>query len=928
MNHQSLSNFLFNHRSNNTPITHTRIGEKHLNIHGGSFSIHPDNLDEFYKAYYQHIFVEHNNEYLTEKQSGLCIAIDFDFRYAYEINERQHGDEEHSNLLQLVLDTLKNILKFEDGFKFKAFVMEKPNVNRLAEKTITKDGIHILINIQMEHALQEIMREDILPLMPTVLSHLPITNSWDSVFDETITKGTTNWQLYGSRKPDNEAYQLVSFKEIEYDINEDQFNITDYEASDFNLSADNFHELSVQNPNNPLLEMNPKVIMRYATKTQKTKPTKPTQNPKEQTIENSEEQTQSLHKLNYFVDNGFADEIASHKNHLDFTKIGYALNNDFDEAGLELYLKMAEKYSDDFTSKEDEYTKKYQTSLSKKKDNSIGTIYYIFKEYNLELYKELNIKYREEFPQYLNKETLEQLIDNSISSQTEYDIACVLAKKVNNSYVCVNIKEKKFYKFENHRWVEDTGYSLRNVISTGLHKLYVDKSSKLLDEISKIDTSNDDNAKTLEKLKRKHKSVQELCGKVKKTTDKNNIFREAMEILFDRDFIQKLDKTPYLFAFTNCVFDLRTGQQVQGRKDDYILTTAGYDYVDADTTDLKTELMELINTIHRNPNIRDYYLTILATGLCGLQLQKFIVATGTGGNGKSIINSLTLDCVGDYGYKLGASVLQTKIQTGANPELAGLHKKRFVLIQEPEQDKRLIASVLKVITGDKSINARQLYSTNTKTELNNTTLMECNKNPPIDETEDAIGRRLEAIPFKLQAKEQKDYDLLTAEELASGKYTLVNTYYITDAFREKYKQAFFEILLPYFKRFNDNNNQLGEPPIECATLTKDYLASNNDIFSWFELTFDAIPVEDLGTETDVPISLSLVYTKFSSSPMFNELSKIAKRAYNRKNFVNKIEENPFLRKALKLKNTKYNNIYLKADSIVGWKLKPEEDEGV
>jgi hypothetical protein len=62
--------------------------------------------------------------------------------------------------------------------------------------------------------------------------------------------------------------------------------------------------------------------------------------------------------------------------------------------------------------------------------------------------------------------------------------------------------------------------------------------------------------------------------------------------------------------------------------------------------------------------------------------------------------------------------------------------------------------------------------------------------------------------------------------------------------------------------------------------------------------------------------------------MFNELSKIAKRAYNRKNFVNKIEENPFLRKALKLKNTKYNNIYLKADSIVGWKLKPEEDEGV
>ena len=95
---QSLANFIFNHRSNNTPITHTRIGDKHLNIHGGSFSIQSDNLPEFYKSYYHHIFVEHKKEYLTEKQSGLCIAIDFDFRYAVEI-ERQHGDEERDNLL-------------------------------------------------------------------------------------------------------------------------------------------------------------------------------------------------------------------------------------------------------------------------------------------------------------------------------------------------------------------------------------------------------------------------------------------------------------------------------------------------------------------------------------------------------------------------------------------------------------------------------------------------------------------------------------------------------------------------------------------------------------------------------------------------------------------------------------------------------------
>ena len=38
--------------------------------------------------------------------------------------------------------------------------------------------------------------------------------------------------------------------------------------------------------------------------------------------------------------------------------------------------------------------------------------------------------------------------------------------------------------------------------------------------------------------------------------------------------------------------------------------------------------------------------------------------------------------------------------------------------------------------------------------------MECNGKPPIDETKDAIGRRLETIPFTLQAKDKKYYDLL------------------------------------------------------------------------------------------------------------------------------------------------------------------------
>ena len=88
-NYNDLNEFLTNHiasKNVNGGITHTRIGNKELNIYGGSYCIPPDNLKEFYKLYYEHVFVKKRKEYLTEKQlldSGvtpgyvrLCIGIE------------------------------------------------------------------------------------------------------------------------------------------------------------------------------------------------------------------------------------------------------------------------------------------------------------------------------------------------------------------------------------------------------------------------------------------------------------------------------------------------------------------------------------------------------------------------------------------------------------------------------------------------------------------------------------------------------------------------------------------------------------------------------------------------------------------------------------------------------------------------------------
>ena len=173
-------------------------------------------------------------------------------------------------------------------------------------------------------------------------------------------------------------------------------------------------------------------------------------------------------------------------------------------------------------------------------------------------------------------------------------------------------------------------------------------------------------------LLRKNKARKELVDDILNQITNNNI---------------EFDSNPHLFAFKNKIYDLKTNAFIEPDYSQYAKTTCGYDYSPYYSSEKISVLSNLIDTIFTNREVRDYYLTILATGLYGQQIENFFIATGTGGNGKSLINALMMDCVGAYGYKMGANVLLDEIKEGANPAIASLHCKRFVLAQEPNGKK-------------------------------------------------------------------------------------------------------------------------------------------------------------------------------------------------------------------------------------------------
>ena len=85
-----LDNFLKKNKvdkENKKNFTHTRIGDKNRGIYGGTYKIGDDKINYFWNKYLNHVIINGNKEYLTERQlfNDGPILIDIDLRYNSEI---------------------------------------------------------------------------------------------------------------------------------------------------------------------------------------------------------------------------------------------------------------------------------------------------------------------------------------------------------------------------------------------------------------------------------------------------------------------------------------------------------------------------------------------------------------------------------------------------------------------------------------------------------------------------------------------------------------------------------------------------------------------------------------------------------------------------------------------------------------------------
>lgn len=486
-------------------------------------------------------------------------------------------------------------------------------------------------------------------------------------------------------------------------------------------------------------------------------------------------------------------------------------------------------------------------------------------------------------------------------------------KTINNNYSIFNTKldtdiiSKHFMERCGDRWIcQDE----KIYYYTGVYWKYTSKTDTtylslfirdiyrpiLFDEYTKyesIQLQNQDED-TIKKLK----TIKDFLFRICNNETRKYFINDIVDRIRNDDI--KFDENLYLFAFNNKIFDLKENKFIEPKLEYYISLTCGYDYIERNEEQNKIELHKIIDTIFPDEEIKTLYMTLLSTGLDGQILEKFVLANGSGGNGKGLINELVTKTLGKYAYILPSEILLKPLKTGPNPEVANLHNKRLVIAREPDSNMNFNCATIKEITGGDELNARQLYSKDTQTLLRLSLILECNNKPKLNESTDALGRRILDIPFKNKFVDKDIYDELDEDEKKTTFET--NYYYKTPEFKQQYKQTLFLILCDYYKILYDNNkdvidddnikkkNRTYHIPFEIKQRNNEYLKSSDDLYNWLEDNY-----EHTDNKKDI-IKLKDIYELYKRSDYFTNLNKIKKRQESYKNFIMKLETNMFLKK--------------------------------
>jgi P4 family phage/plasmid primase-like protien len=455
----------------------------------------------------------------------------------------------------------------------------------------------------------------------------------------------------------------------------------------------------------------------------------------------------------------------------------------------------------------------------------------------------------EKFEEYLMKKIKEKFDSTQFDMKTDYDLALIIYETYKHEFACSSLdKGEDWWNFSNHRWHRIEKASTLSIRLSEQFAYYLSALAKKYNDLQIYYLEKEPYLS--DNYCQKAKDITSLIKKFKNKKFKQTIISEASTIFFDKnkDFKEKLDNNRYLIGFNNGVYDLKTHSFREGRAEDYITFTTGYDYKKYKIDDDKIKVIDsfidsIMPTIDEKKYLL-YYLSSILEG--GNRDQLALIWTGSGANGKGTLTKLMSAVLGDY-YSTCDSTLITK-QRGsagnASPHLADKKGKRWLEMSETEQEDRIETGILKLLTGEDKIQARELFKNPFYFLPQFKFTLQCNNKPELKSDDGGVKRRVRVLNFpmkfvnepKLKNERKKDNKL---------EQRLLEC-----------KDAFVWLLLNvYYKEYSSVDGLEVFEPLSVKNDSAEYMNNSNIIKTYIEIKYnyteqkkDKVNINDLWNE--------------------------------------------------------------------------------
>lgn len=521
----------------------------------------------------------------------------------------------------------------------------------------------------------------------------------------------------------------------------------------------------------------------------------------------------------------------------EWLKVGWIINKvtqSFDEQiGLNLWKDFSQRCLDKYD--ESVCEREWQSMTIREDGYSIGSLFFMAKADSPELYHTL-------FQDNLETNLMVHAAFDCKDHSRLIKVLYLWLKEI----LCYSGITKEWYFFKDHGWEvsEDAGefYALfDDVIVPNFQKI-------------KVSLQNEDD----DESKDKSKTISKFLSILGNHQYRNTIIDAAKNKFRNQRKVDQIDSDPYKIRFINGTYDTQSNLLYNGLPEDYMcrqlpIKLMNYNHNHPDII----EIINFLNKIFPIYNVRKYFLDFYCNIFVGKNSSKKVIFwTGTGDNGKSVLQHLFEKMLGPFLVKFETTLFTgKKAQSGAAvPELSRAKAPvRLAFLEEPDSSERINIGTFKKLSGGDKFIARDLYQSG-KSMRENTVMFQCcfvcNKLPEINSPDRAFWNRVIIIPFVSTFIKSTDPALPDTVEEQNKQFKFPMDKHFDDKL-SRLAPAFAWYLLEHRKNIT---GEIIEPP-EVLAPTKQY-ENENDIYRNF--IDDKIKI---GTSADI-VTIADLYIVF------------------------------------------------------------------